>query len=708
MKLVLILGLITLCTPFGISQQYFGPQVTCDHENCGIEPVFEDKFTSVPPPEGFEAGGERDVVISVTYNNFPSSAQIAFQYAVDIWASILTSDVPITIVANYSSLNGSVLGFAGANDFEQNFSGAPLPNTFYPAPLANKLAGTDLNPGTADISCTFNSNTNWYFGTDANPPGGRFDFVSVVLHELGHGLGTLGGSSVNSGGSGSFGFGGTPVIWDQFTELGNGTDLSTLSGVALGNALTSNDVFWDGSNGIDGLNGTRPRIYAPGTWNGGSSYSHLNEGSYGAGNPNSLMTPFIGSAEAIHDPGPALLGMFQDMGWEIFPECDIFGFTLENATGCDPANSTFDLTVNLLYENPPEVGFLNVNGTNYPITGSPQQFTFNDLPADGSSIDMNAFFTAEGGCTFSQPNFYQSPIACCTNLRFDDINPDLEQFTVTNYGSCSESFNAFRISSNGDNFQFLNNLTLINGDLDLNPNESVTLQWDNWNPDAAGSNLSLFIQGGNFTSSSDILDYARWGESETGGESVAVGAGIWESGDFIADSAPFVFNGTPIEYGVQFWSGQAAPCNITSLSLGNSTGCAFTSQTFSQEVIIEFNNNTSAGELNVNGQVFVISASPMTVLLENLPADGNMQDVTAFFTQETSCSLTVPNLISAPNPCPCLVDINGDGIVAVDDLTELLAEFGCNQNCNADITGDDAVTSADITAFLSNFGTVCP
>jgi len=356
-----LFGIFFFSTPF-FAQQYFGPQISCDHQSCGILPEFEDKFSFVPPPASYEPNGERDVVISVTYNNFPANAQNAFQHAVDIWASILTSNVPITIVANYSSLGGTVLGFASANDFEQNFSGAPLPNTFYPAPLANKLAGTDLNPGVSDISCTFNSNTNWYFGTDGNPGAGQFDFVTVVLHELGHGLGTLGGSSVNGNGVGTFGFGGTPVIWDQFTELGDGTDLSTLSGVALGNALTSNNVFWDGANGIEGI-GTRPRIYVPNSYAAGSSYSHLNEGTYGPGNPNSLMTPFVGSAEAIHDPGPALLGMFQDMGWEIFPECDIFGFIVDSSTECDPTDSSFDLTVSLLYENPPENGFLNVNGT---------------------------------------------------------------------------------------------------------------------------------------------------------------------------------------------------------------------------------------------------------------------------------------------------------------------------------------------------------
>lgn len=35
----------------------------------------------------------------------------------------------------------------------------------------------------------FNSNTNWYYGIDGNPPSTKYDLISTVLHEIGHGLG---------------------------------------------------------------------------------------------------------------------------------------------------------------------------------------------------------------------------------------------------------------------------------------------------------------------------------------------------------------------------------------------------------------------------------------------------------------------------------------------------------------------------------------
>ena len=59
----------------------------------------------------------------------------------------------------------------------------------------------------------------------------------------------------------------------------------------------------------------RYRIFSPNPFQPGSSYSHLNEATYPAGNPNSLMTPVINRAETIRNPGGITLTMFKNMGW---------------------------------------------------------------------------------------------------------------------------------------------------------------------------------------------------------------------------------------------------------------------------------------------------------------------------------------------------------------------------------------------------------
>ena len=180
--------------------------------------------TKVSVPIALNKGTSIQATFDVTYNGFSSQAQTAFQHAVDIWANILTSNVPIRVEANWIALDPNVLGSASAGTFWRDFTNAPKPGTWYSSALAEKLAGSGLtHADSADIKANINSNfSNWYFGTDGNTPTGKHDFVSVVLHELCHGLGFQGSMDI-SGGQGSWGFGsGFPFIYDHFTEDGSG------------------------------------------------------------------------------------------------------------------------------------------------------------------------------------------------------------------------------------------------------------------------------------------------------------------------------------------------------------------------------------------------------------------------------------------------------------------------------------------------------
>ncbi len=126
----------------------------------------------------------------------------AFEFAAEIWADLITSDVEIRVAAEFNPLFcdpnvGAVLGSAGAGGVDRDFVGAPVAATFYPDALADKLAGTDLFPPGDDIGAEFNSSigttctlaVDWYYGLDASSGLGEVDFVTTVLHELGHGLG---------------------------------------------------------------------------------------------------------------------------------------------------------------------------------------------------------------------------------------------------------------------------------------------------------------------------------------------------------------------------------------------------------------------------------------------------------------------------------------------------------------------------------------
>jgi hypothetical protein len=323
--------------------------------------------------------------INVTYVGFPTAARNAFQAAVDIWERQIRSAVPIDVTADWSDLAASidpnVLGAAGPVNFVENFPNAPRPGVYYPIALANAISGQDLapanfctssgmDPSQPDISASFNSRppVPWYFGTDGNTPSGMVDLESVVLHELGHGLGFIGsydGINPTTGledvpGRGYYGLSGQgtdTTIFDQFVgdiagnPLGSGpyTNGTTMLGTALRTAVT-----WTGANGIAGDGGQRPRLYAPSPWQPGSSFSHLDQNIY-SGTANTLMTPALPAGVSAHSVGPIVLGMFKDMGWPVSAAAPAVGlgsyhpaalspqarlFARQGATSAQPLNIT--------------------------------------------------------------------------------------------------------------------------------------------------------------------------------------------------------------------------------------------------------------------------------------------------------------------------------------------------------------------------------
>ena len=102
----------------------------------------------------------------------------------------------------------------------------------------------------------------------------------------------------------------------------------------------------------------------------------------------------------------------------------------------------------------------------------------------------------------------------------------------------------------------------------------------------------------------------------------------------------------------------ALPCSISALAAGTQTACDPTTNTYTQEVVVTYSNPPSTGNLVVNGQSFAITTSPQTVTLTNLTANAAVVDVTAQFSDQSTCTLTTPSLFTAPSPCstPCNPD----------------------------------------------------
>jgi hypothetical protein len=261
-------------------------------------------------------------VWNVTYTGFTPQAKAAFQAAVDIWKGIIASPVTINVSADFGDLGPGVLGFAGPHAIVP-LPGEPASSPWYPVALANALTGSDLIPPSSgesgvDIEASFSSTEpGIYYGTDSNPPANDIDFESIVLHELGHGLGFT-GSATYQNGVGSFES--PPFVYDEFNI--SGTSVGTRfvdkanNSTSLGSAFTSDNAYWDGSEAVAANGGNRPKLYAPSSWSDGSSMAHLDEVTYPQGDPNSLMTPFVDNQEVIHSPGPITVGVMRDLGWD--------------------------------------------------------------------------------------------------------------------------------------------------------------------------------------------------------------------------------------------------------------------------------------------------------------------------------------------------------------------------------------------------------
>jgi hypothetical protein len=249
----------------------------------------------------------------INFNTVPSLARPAVQAAVDIWSENFASTVPINVNVKWgSSSSYSVLASASAKNNFSNFNGAPDKTLYYASALANALAGRDLDPTSPEIEISITSNAPWYYGTDGNCPARSFDLVSVILHEMGHGLGFVSGNYYDA--FSGFGRVDQPTPFDAYAQLPDGRRLADMPSPSLeaGKAMTS-DLVWSGENAVKANNGIKPKLYTPSTYEPGSSISHLDEATFSQSVDNAVMTPNLDSGEVFHLPGPLVLAMFEDM-----------------------------------------------------------------------------------------------------------------------------------------------------------------------------------------------------------------------------------------------------------------------------------------------------------------------------------------------------------------------------------------------------------
>jgi Secretion system C-terminal sorting domain len=260
--------------------------------------------------------------IEVSYTDFPTEAKTAFQAAVEVWQRVLVSRETIKIKASWEAISSTTLATSSANKVYRNFSSSAVQNVWYPAALAEAVAGKNINGEDHEITINVNKNISWSFLTDGTRQSFKYDLMTVVLHEIAHGLGftsTMKISSTN-GLQAEWGINGFPIIYDLFLQNQAGVVLTNTSVVGnpsadLKGLLTSNALFFKISN--TAFREENPKLYAPSTYEEGGSISHLDESRFPKGTANAMMSPQIGAAEVNHFPGNVILAILNQIGWAV-------------------------------------------------------------------------------------------------------------------------------------------------------------------------------------------------------------------------------------------------------------------------------------------------------------------------------------------------------------------------------------------------------
>ncbi|MEM6318913.1 MAG: reprolysin-like metallopeptidase [Bacteroidota bacterium] len=292
----------------------------------------------------------------------------------------------------------------------------------------------------------------------------------------------------------------------------------------------------------------------------------------------------------------------------------------------------------------------------------------NNSPINCSAVDI--FLSLDGGQTFTQQ-------------LADD---------VANNGSATVTLPNVNVTTARLKIKCANNVFL-----DIN-DANFTIEPSSANPCtitdlAAGSQTACNVSTGKYTQQVTVTyaDAPNQGTLVVNGQSFSITGSpqtvtltdLTANGNSVNVTANFSANTTCSRTENNLFTAPASclpVCAITAITAGSQTACNASTNFYTQEVTVTYENAPNGENLVVNGQSFSATSSPQTVTLVNLVANGNNVSVTANFATSTSCSLTANNLFQAPASCT--------PVCAITNITAG-AQTACNTTNN---TYDQTIT----------------
>ena len=262
--------------PSGTLLEFANKTLTATRNSQGIT-VTDPTASSLTDMSGGTNFQYRIDLSSAKLGTYLSDVQNALKISLENIGDYLSTKVPLQIQILTERVSTKVLAQASATLTNiTGLNGVTQTTTF----LADSLQGIDTNPGQDDLTLFLNLSNIHQMSFSGKPVAGKYDFVSILTHEILHGLAFTGNLDSN----------GEKTPFDALVSMENGAPVFT---GARAKALNAN----------------KPIALEPETVGNGSAYYHLTL-------ENDLMSDTFGKGE-VRSISALDLAILEDLGLSI-------------------------------------------------------------------------------------------------------------------------------------------------------------------------------------------------------------------------------------------------------------------------------------------------------------------------------------------------------------------------------------------------------